>query len=127
MSAVRYLSEGEMIAIHTRVAANAAVRSQSLLGSAVGRPQGSFGGTEIHADLYEKASALMLGVLMNHPFTDGNKRTAWLSAMIFLSMNGQEFPRIENDRAIAVIISAIENKDDVSTVAQKLRDLTVSE
>lgn len=124
MTGVRYISADELVRIHVKVAENASVRDQGLLGSAAGRPRASFDGVDVHADLYEKAAALMLGVLMNHPFTDGNKRTAWLSSMVFLTLNGHLFPRVQNQIAIDTILSAIENKEDVPTVAARLRDIS---
>jgi death-on-curing protein len=51
-------------------------------------PQASFDGEWLHRDLYEMAAAYAFHVSRNHAFTDGNKRTALASALVFLEING---------------------------------------
>jgi len=65
------------------------VRDGSALDSAVARPQNLAAyGTPDVADL---AAAYAFGIARNHPFVDGNKRAAWLSAITFLDRNGYRF------------------------------------
>lgn len=64
------------------------VRDFSLLHSAVERPKATYGGRDLYPTLFAKAAALLQSLCMNHPFTDGNKRTAWESAKRFLWLNG---------------------------------------
>lgn len=59
------------------------VRDYGLLESALYRPQ-----TGYYADLVEMAAAMFESLLMNHPFIDGNKRTAFACAFTFLFING---------------------------------------
>lgn len=51
------------------------------------RPQATYGGQELYSDIFSKGAALLQSLLKNHPFVDGNKRTALSSAGIFLRMN----------------------------------------
>lgn len=59
-----------------------------LLESAVARPQASAFGTDAYPDLASKAAALLHSLVLNHAFIDGNKRTAVLSTLVFLDLNG---------------------------------------
>ena len=64
------------------------VRDIGLVESAVGRPQATFDGNDLYETVFDKAAALLQSLLKNHPFVDGNKRTALSSAGIFLKDNG---------------------------------------
>lgn len=55
-----------------------------LLSSAIGRQLASAGGAFVHSDLWEIASSLIFGIINDHPFHDGNKRTAFLSSVFFM-------------------------------------------
>ena len=66
------------------------VRDKNLLASAVLTPQSSFGGKSPYADLIDVAGAYLFYICRNHPFLDGNKRTAMMAAIVFLRLNGIE-------------------------------------
>jgi len=62
-----------------------AVRDHAALEAAIGRPQNGY-----YGDVIEEAAALFESLSQNHPFVDGNKRTAFTAAAVFLMLNGQE-------------------------------------
>jgi death-on-curing protein len=64
------------------------IREEVLLQSAVATPQASFAGRSPFADLVEVAAAYLYYLARNHAFLDGNKRTAMLTAIVFLRING---------------------------------------
>lgn len=64
------------------------VRDMALLESAVAAPQASFGGQSVYTDLTEVAAAYLFYLCRNHPFIDGNKRTALGACLVFLGLNG---------------------------------------
>jgi death-on-curing protein len=66
------------------------VRDPDLLSSALAMPSTSFEGKYLHKDSYEQAAAYAFHICQNHPFIDGNKRTALATALVFLSLNGIE-------------------------------------
>ncbi len=82
-----YLTVPEVLAIHedqiTRYAGSAGMRDRGSLEAALFRPQ-----TGYYADLLEEAAALWESLSQNHPFIDGNKRTAFAAAYTFLAING---------------------------------------
>lgn len=75
------------------------VRDTGLLESALARPQNlsAYGDPDAEA----LAAAYAFGVARNHPFVDGNKRTAWVLARLFLQLNGVS---LQFDQADAVLI-----------------------
>ncbi|MBU4320431.1 MAG: type II toxin-antitoxin system death-on-curing family toxin [Nitrospinae bacterium] len=88
---MKYLTVEQALFIHSRLIDTTGgmhgIRDLGLLQSAVARPQSGFGGKEFYPDMFHKAAALMESLIKNHPFIDGNKRTAITSAGIFLRMN----------------------------------------
>ena len=68
------------------------MRDRALLESAVAAPKATFGGEPIISEVVELAAAYMFYLCKNHPFVDGNKRTALASCLVFLSENS----RLEN-------------------------------
>lgn len=87
-----YLSPEQVLFIHSRLIAETGgehgVRDLAMLLSALGRSQASFEGKDLYPDLFQKTAALFDSLIRNHPFVDGNKRTAIASAGLFLRMNG---------------------------------------
>jgi death-on-curing protein len=66
------------------------VRDQALLAPALARPR-QIAGYEPEADIVRLAAALTFGVVRNHPFVDGNKRTGFVIGVLFLELNGFRF------------------------------------
>lgn len=89
---MRYFTLEEMLYLHDRVikrtGGRAGIRSLALLESAIYRPASTFGGEDLYPDLFSKAAALVHSLVNNHPFTDGNKRTAYAAGARFLFVNG---------------------------------------
>ena len=82
-----YLTVAEVLAMHAdqieRYGGSHGVRDLGLLEAALFRPQ-----TGYYADLIEEAAALWESMSQNHPFIDGNKRTAFAATYTFLAING---------------------------------------
>jgi len=66
------------------------VRDRALLSSALAMPSTSYEGKYLHKDIFDQAAAYAFHICQNHPFIDGNKRTALATALVFLSLNGIE-------------------------------------
>lgn len=86
----RFLGADVARAVHDRQLAEhgglAGVKDDGLLESAMARPVNKFGYGE--DDLFALAASYAFGIARNHPFADGNKRTAWVMARLFLKLNG---------------------------------------
>jgi death-on-curing protein len=101
---VNTLTVEEVLVIHQRLiqrtGGSGGLRDLGLLESAVARPHASFAGEDLYPDLWSKAAALMHSLIKNHPFVDGNKRTAITAAGIFLALNGHAL-RARNEELAA--------------------------
>ncbi len=105
----------DALAIHDRLLAlygcAEGVRDLTLLESAISRPRQVYAYSE-GAELIDLGSALMVGVVRNHPFVDGNKRTGFVLGVLFLELNGLEFVATEEEATQAVRSLAAGNLDE---------------
>lgn len=92
------------------------VRDMGLLASALGNVEATFDGQLLHETLFEMAAAYLYGICRNHPFVDGNKRTAAAAAMTFLEMNGEEIDAAEDD-LYHLVIGVAEGRVSKAAVA----------
>lgn len=104
------------------------LRDESLLLSALEMPKQSFGGELLHAFPFEMAAAYLFHVSKNHPFVDGNKRTAAYCMEVFLKMNGHEIIASDADLEKLVLDTATGKMDKKQIAAfleehcQKIQD-----
>lgn len=101
-----WLDERDALALHDRLLAlhggAAGLRDVTLLQSALARPRQRFAyGSE--PDAIALAAIYTAGIVGNHPFVDGNKRTGFVIGILFLELNGFAFSASEEDAAQAVI------------------------
>ena len=119
----RWLNKAVALAIHDRQLAEhgggVGVRDDAMLESALARPINRWAyGDEDSASL---AAAYAFGVARNHPFVDGNKRTAWVLARLFLARNGYEFV-IEAPHAIAAMLALASGEMSENEMADWFRE-----
>jgi len=92
----RYLTSQDILSFHkvlvARFGGKTGVRDQGLLESAVARPQ-----TGYYDDVIEEAAAFWESLSQNHPFFDGNKRTAVTATAVFLRINGFGYRMLVTD------------------------------
>jgi len=95
------------------------VRDHGLIESALGRPRHKF--TYGESDLAALAAAYAFGIARNHPFVDGNKRTAFASMIIFLGLNGIDFD-VPPPEATAMIMALAAGEVSEESFARWIRD-----
>ncbi|MFF9144034.1 type II toxin-antitoxin system death-on-curing family toxin [Streptomyces sp. NPDC014861] len=120
-----YLSTEDVLVVaeHAVDDQKVVVRDAGLLDSAVHRPSAAMFGQEAYPDLLTKAAALLQSLAVNHPFVDGNKRTAWLSCVTFLAMNGVQLrPDIDAAERLVIAVATGET-DGVEVITDGLRAL----
>lgn len=103
-------------------------RDVGLLDSACQRPAASAFGADAYPTLLEKAAALLHSLTANHALIDGNKRTAWLSTVVFLRDNGARVVVTDDyDGPAARLVIAIADGTlrEVSEIAQRLSAMVV--
>jgi death-on-curing protein len=101
------------------------VRDENLLASAVLTPQSSFGGRSPYSDLVEIAGAYLFYLCGNHPFVDGNKRTAMMAAIVFLRLNEIE-PAPDSDEWERLVLDVASSKCDRDETTRRLRKLVTA-
>jgi death-on-curing protein len=102
-----WISKRLALAIHDRQLAEhgggTGVRDEALLDSALARPQQLFAYGGPPPDLAALAASLAFGLARNHPFVDGNKRTAHVCYRVFLALNDAELVATEEEKYIAML------------------------
>ena len=98
------------LALHDRQIAehggSAGVRDEGLLQSALARPQQLYAYGDPQPDLADLAASLAFGIAKNHPFVDGNKRTAHVSYRTFLELNDADLDATLEDKYITILALA---------------------
>ena len=120
-----FLTLAEVIEFHAeeirRYGGQGGVRDFGLLESALAQPEASFAGEWLHHDVYEMAAAYAYHICQNHPFIDGNKRTALACALTFLEVNGVSVRRPQDllkDAMLAVASSRM-SKAELARLLRK--------
>lgn len=120
MTSPIWVEEHDVLAFHDRLLALhgglPGVRDLGLLQSALARPRqlAAYGGA---VDAVAMAAAYAAGVVQNHPFIDGNKRTGFVACVLFLELNGFRFAASEEDAAEAMLALAARDLDEAGFTA----------
>lgn len=123
-----WLEKPLVLAIHDRQVAehggSAGVRDEGLLESALARPQQLYAYEDPAPDLADLAAALASGLARNHPFVDGNKRTAHVAYRTFLALNGAELVATDEEKYVAMVGLAegkLAERDFAAWLRERLR------
>lgn len=115
-----WIEERDALAIHDRLLALhgglIGLRDRGLLQSALARPRQHYSYANT-SDIVEMAALYTAGLVRNHPFVDGNKRTGFLIGVLFLELHGQKFTADEADATQAVMGLAAGTFDEGGYVA----------
>jgi death-on-curing protein len=116
---------GEVLAAHGGAAG---IRDETLLESAVAAPQASMMGQPLISNPLEIAAAYLFYISRNHPFLDGNKRTALAACLVFLEENGllpnRKLPINDWEQFVVDVASSKINRDETTRRLRKLRHRT---
>jgi death-on-curing protein len=117
----RFLEISEVLKFHAeeikRSGGAKEIRDIKALESASGAPQASFGGKFL-MDLFEMAATYVNSICSNHPFLDGNKRTAAVSALVFLFFNGYELNETYDEELADKILDLVNKRSSKNDLAQ---------
>ena len=106
-----FLTFEEVLAIHDTVAEPGGIRDAGAIQSAVGRPQATVFGEDAYPTIYEKAGAFLQSLACNHGWVDGNKRTAWVATLTFLTVNDHPLdPGFDQDAAEEFMVAVAEGR-----------------
>lgn len=102
------------------------IRDQGLLESSLAQPQATFAGELLHPNIYEQAAAYLFHLTMNHPFIDGNKRTAFAVMDTFIRVNGYQL-NFSNEDAYNLVIKVANHQLDKQNLISYLKDKILPE
>ena len=107
MAKIVWLLEETVIAIHQRQISehggSEGLRDEGLLSSALARPQNLLAYAQPRPDLAALAAAYAYGIARDHPFVDGNKRTALVAARTFLIVNGVDLDATQDEKYLTFL------------------------
>jgi death-on-curing protein len=131
MTQLAHHTVSSVLAIHDEVLAAhgglAGAKDLGLLESAIAAPQASFGGQPLVQDPLEIAAAYLFHLCQNHPFNDGNKRTALATCLVFLSKNNILDPSVHLDVDLweALVLDIAASRIGKSELTTRLKDLVI--
>lgn len=113
MQTPKFLYISQVLAIHQdqiiSFGGTPGIRDEGLLDSALAQPQATFAGELLHPTIHEQAAAYLYHLAMNHPFLDGNKRTAFAVMDTFITLNGYSLNLLEAE-AYNLVIRVVQSK-----------------
>lgn len=116
----QYLTPEQVLFLHSRLITETGggqgIRDLGMLLSALGRPQAAFDEKDLYPDLFSKAAALMDSLVRNHPFVDGNKRTAITATVLFLRLNGYQLD-VENTEMVRFTLACAQSQVSLVEIA----------
>lgn len=101
------LSKKQVLALHAQLVSETGgspgLRDEGLLDSALNAPFQSFGDIEPYPSIQQKAARLGYGLIMNHPFVDGNKRIGAHVMLVFLALNNIELDYTQDELSQTIL------------------------
>lgn len=125
---MRYITLEQVLYVHdlliVKLGGTKGVRDIKMLESALYRPQVTFDGIEMYSGIYAKASVVMHGIIKNHPFIDGNKRTGIHSGLMLLRLNDIKI-KIKNHEIVKLALDIATDQMDLNSIENWLVNHTV--
>ena len=117
------LSKSQIIALHgmaiRQTGGSAGLRDEGALDAALAAPFQTFGGNALYPSIKAQIARLCYGLIQNHPFVDGNKRTGMLVLLVCCEINGMAI-EITDEEIIELGLSLASGKMDCQALTQWL-------
>ncbi len=124
---IKFLDKNTILAFHQdqieTYGGSPGIRDEGLLDSALAQPEASFGGEYVHEDIFEMTAAYGFHICQNHPFYDGNKRTALIAMYTFLYVNGYRL-KADKKSLFAIVIDLANGKVEKKELAEYMKKHT---
>jgi len=123
---MRFLTVENVLRLHAqsieRFGGRDGVRDIGLLESAVAMPMATYGGELLHPDIPAMAGAYLFHISKAHSLIDGNKRTAWAAALVFVALNGHDI-KATNDEVIEIGLAVADGSLAKGELIERLREM----
>ena len=124
---IKFFSLAEIIYIHqnqiSTYGGSQGIRDLNLLSSAIAMPESQFAGEYLHKDIFEMAAAYIYHIAQNHPFIDGNKRTALAAGLTFLDLHNMDI-NDPDDILYEMMINVASGRINKDQISMALRELS---
>lgn len=124
----KFLSLDDVLRLHAdqidSFGGSQGVRDEGLLESALAQPQSTFGGELLHPTIQDQAAAYFYHLAMNHPFIDGNKRTAFAAMDSFLRLNGYSL-NLTDEQVYNLVMQVAQGNMNKEELAAFLKEVIV--
>ena len=121
----RWLTPEQVLFLHSRLVEETGglqgVRDLSMLLSALGRAQAIYDDRDLYPDMFVRCAALLDSLIRNHPFVDGNKRTAIGAAALFLELNGVLLS-VSQEEMVRFTLACAQSQLELSEMTAWLRE-----
>lgn len=125
MPTPKFLNEALVLKIHNqqieKFGGTDGIRDQGLFESALAQPQATFSGELLHPTIFEQATAYLYHLIMNHPFIDGNKRTAFAVMDTFIRFNGYSLI-LSDTEAYEIVLQVAKSEMSKTALTKRLRE-----
>ncbi|HUP26620.1 MAG TPA: type II toxin-antitoxin system death-on-curing family toxin [Candidatus Limnocylindrales bacterium] len=122
---MRWLTVDDLGIIHLQIIDNSGgsqgFRDNGRLEAAIGSMKQEVFGESLYPTIFEKAAVLMRGIIADHPFVDGNKRTGMMSALIFLNLNGWDTSLLTDKELEDFAVQVATDHLDIPVIAAWLK------
>lgn len=120
MADLHFIPIEEVVIIHEKMieigGGSSGIRDIELLHAAIERSKASFGGKYLYRSVFEMGAAMLQSLVKNHPFVDGNKRTAFFATLRFFKRNNLTF-QLENNEIVDFMVSVDTQNLTVESIA----------
>lgn len=100
------------------------IRDEGLLESALAQPKMTFDGQLLHSSIHKQAAAYLYHLAMDHPFIDGNKRTAFATMVSFLRLNGYALT-LSKEEAYKLVMRVVQREIDKAQLSEQLEKVVI--
>lgn len=118
---MKYLTQDDIERLHIEIidasGGSHGIRDKGRIDSAVAAQKQMVFGEELYKTIFDKAAALARGIIADHPFIDGNKRTGIMSGIMLMELNGYDMSRLIDRELEEFAICIAVNKPDIPTIA----------
>ncbi|UMZ74409.1 type II toxin-antitoxin system death-on-curing family toxin [Natranaerofaba carboxydovora] len=101
------------------------LRDKNALESALSSPLATFDDQELYPEIFEKVAVLLFGIANNHPFLDGNKRTAFVVALTIFTANGYEI-EFTQEEVVSFMLSVARGSLSYKQICKWFTDHAIS-
>ena len=126
---MKWIELETVLEIHNRVIESTGgsygLRDKNALESALFSPLATFDGQELYPEIFEKVAVLLFKIANNHPFLDGNKRTAFVVALTIFATNGYEF-EFTQEEVVSFMLRVARGSSSYQQICKWFKDHNIS-